>query len=174
MGLQHRWSTFSGCCLILAERESRICTLMYSSGFLPISSNIIKWNILNGEPTVCMKLINLHKNPDRDWGSKFVVKRSLDQFNQTQIRTRNGSGALVQSDEINSESQTFHRPSVDGPRPLTFDPILPIKLYSSLVSERVVNTAPTDNKTPRGRIKCDSHNESESTLLAVLLIFGAF
>ena len=61
MGQQRRWSTFSGCCLIVAERESRICTFMYSSGFLPISSNIIKWNMLNGEPTACMKLINLHK-----------------------------------------------------------------------------------------------------------------
>ena len=99
---------------------------------------------------------------------------SIQSDNQTRIRTRNALGALVRSDEINSESQTFHQPSADGPRPLTFDPILPMKLYSSLVSEPVMNTAPTDNKTPRGRMKCDSHHESDRTLLAVLLIFSAF
>ena len=41
MGLKFRWCTFSGSCLILAERESMICTSMYSSGFLPISSDTI-------------------------------------------------------------------------------------------------------------------------------------
>ena len=51
------------------------------------------------------------------------------------LRTRSkpgyGLGVLVQSDDkikINSESHTFHRPSVDRPRPLTFDLILPMKL----------------------------------------------
>ena len=72
------------------------------------------------------------RNPDRIWGNKYVVKHSSRQFYQTPIKTRNGYGALVQSDDkirINSESQTFHRPSVDRPRPLTFDLILPMKLY---------------------------------------------
>ena len=48
------------------------------------------------------------RNPNRVWGSKFVIMRSSHQFNQIQIRTSNGLGALVQSDEINSESSTFH------------------------------------------------------------------
>ena len=38
----------------------------------------------------------------------------------------------------------------------------------------MMNTSPTDNKTPKGGIKCDSHHVTESTLLAVLLRFGAF
>ena len=121
MGLQRRWSKFSGWCLILAEGKSSICTSVYSSGFLPISSDTITRNMPDGESTDCIKFTNLHKNPDRDWGNKLVVKRSLHQFNQTHFRTRNGLGALVQSDEINSESQTFHWPSADGPHPLTFD-----------------------------------------------------
>ena len=37
-----------------------------------------------------------------------------------------------------------------------------------------MNTAPTDNKTPKSRMKCDPYHESESTLLAVLLIFCVF
>ena len=61
MGLQCRWSTSSGCCLILAEMESRICTPMYSSGSLPISSGTITWNIHKVEPTTCIKFINLYK-----------------------------------------------------------------------------------------------------------------
>ena len=73
-------------------------------------TKIIVWN----SPTFT-------RNPDRYWGSKFVIKRSLHQFNQIQIRTRNGLGALVQNEEINSELQTLHRPSVVGPHPLTFD-----------------------------------------------------
>ena len=61
MGLQCRWSTFSGCCPILAERGSRICTSMYSSGILPIPSDTIMWNMPNGEPTDYRKFTNLHK-----------------------------------------------------------------------------------------------------------------
>ena len=38
----------------------------------------------------------------------------------------------------------------------------------------MMNTAPNYNKTPKGRIKRDSHHETENTLLAVLLRFGAF
>ena len=38
----------------------------------------------------------------------------------------------------------------------------------------MMNTARTDNKTPKGRIKCDSHHETEIILLVVLLRFGAF
>ena len=53
----------------------------------------------DGEPTTCIKFTNLHKNPDRIWGSKYVAKRSLYQFYETPIKTRNGLGALVQSDD---------------------------------------------------------------------------
>ena len=61
MGIQRRWSTFSGRCLIFAERGSRICTSMYSTGFLLISSDTITWNMPDGEPTACIKFTNLHK-----------------------------------------------------------------------------------------------------------------
>ena len=61
MGLECRWSTFSGCCPILAESESRICTSTYSSGILPISSDTITWNMPDGEPIGCIKFTNLHK-----------------------------------------------------------------------------------------------------------------
>ena len=99
--------------------------------FFLISSGTIKWNMHDGAPTTCIKFTNPIRNPDRNWGSKYVTKHSLHQFYQTPIKTRDGLGALVQSDnkiKINSESQTFHRPSVDRPRPLTFDLILPMKL----------------------------------------------
>ena len=42
---------------------------------------------------------SITRNPDRIWGSKYVVKRSSHQFYQTPIKTRNGLGALVQSDD---------------------------------------------------------------------------
>ena len=61
VGLQYRWATSSGCCLILAQRESRICTSMYSSGLFLISSGTISWNMHHGEPTTCIKFINFHK-----------------------------------------------------------------------------------------------------------------
>ena len=97
-------------CLILAESESRICTSRSSSGFFPISSGTITWHMHDGEPTPVQNSSISTRNPDRVWGSKFVVKHSSHQFNQTQIRTRNGLCELVQSDEINSESQTFNWP----------------------------------------------------------------
>ena len=43
----------------------------------------------------------------RVWGSKFVVKRPSHQFNQTRIRTRNGLGALVQSDGMKFGIRNF-------------------------------------------------------------------
>ena len=61
------------------------------------------------------------RNPDRDWANKLVVKRSLHQLSNTQIRTRNGLAALVQA----------------------------IILF--FASEHVMNTTPTDCKTPKGR-----------------------
>ena len=54
------------------------------------------------------------RNPDRVVRRKFVVKHSSHQFNQTHIRTRNGLCALVQSDEINSQSQIFIGPQCMG------------------------------------------------------------
>ena len=61
VGLQRRWSTPFGCCLILTERESRICTSMYSSVLFLISSDTIAWNMHDGEPTTCIKFNDLHK-----------------------------------------------------------------------------------------------------------------
>ena len=46
-------------------------------------------------------------------------------------------------------------------------------LWASLVLEHMMNKAPSDSKTPKGRIKCDTQHETESTLLAVYLRFGA-
>ena len=60
MGLQCRRSIFSGCCLIFAERDSRICTSMFSTGILLISSDTIMGNMPDGEPTACIKFTNLH------------------------------------------------------------------------------------------------------------------
>ena len=100
--------------------------------FFLISSGIITWNMHNGEPTTCIKFINLHKKPERISGSRYVAKGSSHRFYQTPIKTRHGLGALVQNDDkikINSESQTFHQPSVDRPHPLTFDLKLPMKLW---------------------------------------------
>ena len=37
----------------------------------------------------------------------------------------------------------------------------------------MITTTPTDNKTPKGRIKCDSRHESENILFAILLRFDA-
>ena len=45
-------------------------------------------------------------------------------------------------------------------------------LWASLVLEHMMNKAPSDSKTPEGRIKCDTQHETESTLLAVYLRFG--
>ena len=39
----------------------------------------------------------------------------------------------------------------------------------NLLWSYMINTAPTDNKTPKGRIKCDSHHETKSSLLTILL-----
>ena len=61
MGLQRRWSTLFGCSLILAERESRICSFVYSNGLFLISFGTIAWNMHDGEPTTCIKFINLQK-----------------------------------------------------------------------------------------------------------------
>ena len=86
------------------------------SGFFLISASTIMWNVHDGEPATCIKFINSIRNPDRIWGSKYEAKRCLHQFYQIPIKTRIGLGSLVQSDDkikMNSESQTFHRPSVD-------------------------------------------------------------
>ena len=75
MGLQRRWYTSSGGCVIVTERESRICTSMYSSGLFPISSGTITWNMYDGEPTTCMKFIKLHKRSNcfQSWiASKYI------------------------------------------------------------------------------------------------------
>ena len=103
-----------------------------------------------------------------------MVKRPSHQFNQTRIRTRNGLGALVQSDEMKFGIRNFLL-AISG-WATSFD------FRSHLVNEAIIlfgsfymmNTAPTDNKTPKGRFKRESHHEIENTLLAVLLRFGAF
>ena len=74
MGLQRRWSTPIGCCLILADRESRICTSMYSNGLFLISSGTIMWNMHDGEPTTCIKFINLHKKSRQSLGQQICRK----------------------------------------------------------------------------------------------------
>ena len=87
MGLQFRWSTSSGCCLILAENlgSAPSCILV---DFISISSNTITRNMPDAEQTVCMKFINFRKKPDRDWGSKFVIRYSLHKFNQPRSEPR--------------------------------------------------------------------------------------
>ena len=121
---------------------------------------------------ICMignqPLYKIHQLPQEFQTEFEAAILSSSTLHSNSIRPRS-----EQSDEINSESQTFHWPSVDGPHPLTFDSILSLKLYSSLALEHI-NTAPTDKQTPKVRIKCYSHHENESTLLAVLLRFGAF
>ena len=61
------------------------------SGFFLISSGTIMWNMHDGEPTACIKFINLHKKSRQNLSSKYVTKRSSHQFYQTPIKTRNAS-----------------------------------------------------------------------------------
>ena len=135
VGLQRRWSTSSGFCLILAERESRICTSMYSVDFLLILSGTITWNMNDGKPTTWMKFINPHKKSRQNLRQQICRKAILSDPDQNQ----EWLGALVQSDDetkIHSESQTFHRPSVDRPCPLNLTSYCQWS-YSSLWSQNI-------------------------------------
>ena len=126
------------------------------SGFFLISSGTITWNMHDGEPTNCMKFTNLHKKSRQNLRQQICRKA---------IKTRNGLGTLAQSDDkikINSESQTFHRPSVDRPRPLTFDLILPNEAIIVFGLGTYDKTAPSDNKAPKGRMKYVSYYQSET------------
>ena len=163
MGLPRRWSTPFG-----------ICTSMYSSGLFLISSGTIAWNMHDGEPTTCIKFVNLHKKSRQCLRQQICPKALIIsiQLDPDHNQGRLGCVGKKWCDELGITN--FHWPSVDGPHPLTFDPILSMKLKSSLFLNNMMTTAPTVNKTPKGRIKCDSHHESESTLFAILLRFGAF
>ena len=109
VGLQRRWSTSSGCCLILAERESRICTSIYSSGLFPISSSKLTWNMHDGEPTTCTKFINLHKKSRQSWRQQICRKALFTSIQSDPHQKREWLGCVGtnKSDEINSESQIY-------------------------------------------------------------------
>ena len=120
----------------------------------------------DGEPTTCIKFVILQKKSRQNLRQQIWCKALFVSILSDPDQNHECLGALGQSDDrikINSESQTFHRPSVDRPRPLTFDLILSMK-YNSLWSRNIymMNTAPTDNKAPKGRIKYVSHYETET------------
>ena len=79
-----------------------------------LSPGTITWNMRDGEPTTCIQFINLHKKSRQNLRQQLCRASILSDPYQNQEWL-----ALVQSDDkikINSESQTFHRPSVDRPR----------------------------------------------------------
>ena len=85
----------------------------------------------DGEPTACIKFINLHKKAGQNLRQQICRKALFASILSDPDQNQEGLGALVQSDDkkkIYSESQTVHRPSVDRPRSLTFDIIFPMQL----------------------------------------------
>ena len=74
---------------------------MYSSGFCLISSNTTMWNIYDGERSTRTKLIKLHMKSRQSLGQQ-ICREVL--FTSIQIRNMNGLGALVQREEVKSES----------------------------------------------------------------------
>ena len=84
-------------------------------------------------------------NLDRIWGSKFDVKLSSHQFNQLdpdQNPEEWREYILVHYEEIQSESQRFHR-SVPSKWATTFE-FRPHLDNVSIIIEHMISTAPTD------------------------------
>ena len=152
---------------MLAERESRICTSMYSSGLFPISSGIITWNMHDGEPTTCTKFINLHKKSRQNLRQQICRKAPFTSIQSDPDQNQAWPGCVGKKwwDKIRNRT-LFIVPQWMGHSIWLSIPSCQwshIRLWSYMM-----NTVPSDNKTPNGRIKCDSHHETKSTLLALL------
>ena len=78
-------------------------------------------------------LYKVHQ-PPQEIQTKFGAANlsySTIHINSISLISKQGMACVRWYKVINSESQIFHWPSVDGPHSLTFDSILSMKLYSS-------------------------------------------